>query len=203
MRGIKFLVSLDGEFDAIADPSKLVTLEGKPLEKFITEVPIANLTPGLAEDIKILDFEKLSEQMEELKARAVSDEDRIRQLESLIENAKKPGGLLENVFQKVGNRFSPSMGGLGGQLAAAFGQQLDGLVFNSDRLLGRTISEPCSQTWSSMPTSMSGQSDFKNPSNTSAFNEQRLPTDSSMLNRTVFNSELCDRCNGTGKKLIG
>ena len=190
MRGIKFLVSLDGEFDAIADPSKLVTLEGKPLEKFITEVPIANLTPGLAEDIKILDFEKLSEQMEELKARAVSDEDRIRQLESLIENAKKPGGLLENVFQKVGNRFS-------------FGQQLDGLVFNSDRLLGRTISEPCSQTWSSMPTSMSGQSDFKNPSNTSAFNEQRLPTDSSMLNRTVFNSELCDRCNGTGKKLIG
>ena len=116
MRGIKFLVSLDGEFDAIADPCKLVTLEGKPLEKFITEVPIANLTPGLAEDIKILDFEKLSEQMEELKARAVSDEDRIRQLESLIENAKKPGGLLENVFQKVGNRFS-------------FGQQWSTLVF--------------------------------------------------------------------------
>ena len=89
MRGIQFVESLDGEDNAIVDPSALLTLEGKPVNEFVDrELPVAVLTKGKAHAVNTADFEKLSNDMEALKNKALEDKERIRLLETKIVEAR-------------------------------------------------------------------------------------------------------------------
>ena len=115
MRGVKYVESLDGENDAITNLSVLTTIEGKPLSTFINELPFVNLTPGKANDVKFDNFDKLAEQMEEFRKKAAEDSERIAKLQAELIDAKKSGGLLEQVFGAIGNTLLPVVGGAIGE----------------------------------------------------------------------------------------
>ena len=122
MRGVKYVESLDGENDAIANLSVLTTIEGKPLSTFINELPFMNLTPGKANDVKFDNFDKLAEQMEEFRKKAAEDSERIAKLQAELANAKKSGGLLEQVLGAIGNVLVPVAAG--GAFGEAIGKGL-------------------------------------------------------------------------------
>ena len=101
MCGIQFVESLDGQDNAIAHSSTLLTLDGEPISHFIDELPVVHLTPGKASNVNTANFEELANVMETLKNLSIQDANRIRSLEEEIANASR-----SNWFLKLKVNFS-------------------------------------------------------------------------------------------------
>ena len=93
--GVNFVESLDGEDDTLIDSSELTTLEGTSLWSFITdELLFVYLTPGMANDLEIYQFDKMTDIIKEFMKKAREDAERMHELQLELVQAltekKKP-----------------------------------------------------------------------------------------------------------------